>query len=421
MNICKRFRCNTCDTLIDCRIGLSNRSIQPFQFSCSSCEEVISFTVGVDVEDLKGATDIIKFDSPFASETPFVDLHLDFPVSFGEYKAGDTAYMKAVSALGEDSLGHLTQRLNALNVLYEKRRDLKRLITQYKLGNTKSFAKICDALPQVTLRSENKQDVIAALYAATSVMSSPFTIHEENKEISQEMPYILKDLFEKNTGKMIKFVEEITENKFLNNLHHDCISLYPKIIDIDLPLRPVFYYDYINTEKYGDIPARVSASDFESCNNLYKDLVEVFSRQLVLIAGLNNLIKRGDADLFDISVRMNSKGDIVKSFSSLNSYANVDFGQKISAIDDSFYSIDLLAVDNKLRNAIAHYKYEYKESSQLVTFYPAKEGMKREKYHSIYFVEFMRKVLLLFREVHSVNHIIKSLLFFKIFILQRDT
>ncbi len=101
-------------------------------------------------------------------------------------------------------------------------------------------------------------------------------------------------------------------------------------------------------------------------------------------------------------------------------YANVDLGKKIEAIDGSFYIIDTQAIDNKLRNGIAHYKYEYKESTQLIAYYPSKEGMNRKKDYSLYFIEFMRKTLLLFREVHSMNHIIKSLFFFRIFILGKD-
>jgi hypothetical protein len=37
------------------------------------------------------------------------------------------------------------------------------------------------------------------------------------------------------------------------------------------------------------------------------------------------------------------------------------------------------AIDNRLRNGIAHYKYEYNESTQVITYYPTKEGMDREK------------------------------------------
>ena len=420
MNICKRFKCNTCETLIDCRIGMSNRDVQPFQFSCPNCEEIISFTIGADDGGLQGATDIIKFEGPFTGENPFVDLHLDFPVSFGAYKMGNTAYMKAVAELGSESIGHFAQRLTVLNMLHKKSRDLDRLVTQYKRGDTKSFKKICRHIPGVKLKSEEKQDIIAALYSATSIMSSPFTIHEHNKELSEEMPNILSELYSTYTDKFIYFSDTLATNQFLKNLHHDCISLYPKIIDLDLPLRPALYYDYVEPEKLGDVPARVSARDFSDCNNLYKDLAEVYSRQLVLLAGLNNLIKRGDSDLFDPSVRLNKKGGLIKDFSSLNNYANVDLGRKISAIDDSFFKIDPQAMDNKLRNSIAHYKFEYKASSQLITFYPGKEGMNREKCHSIYFIEFMRKMLLLFREVHSINHVIKSLMFFRIFILKKE-
>jgi hypothetical protein len=420
MNICKCFKCDTCDTLIDCRIGMSNRDVQPFQFACPSCEDVISFAIGTSDGELKGATDIVDFKSPFDGTNPFVDLHLDFPVSFEKYEMGNTAYMRAVTELKENSLGHLTHQLHLLNTLHSKQRDLQRLITQYKRGDIKNFEKICTSIPEVKLKSTKSQDVLAALYSATSVMSSPFTIHEHNKELSEKMPQMLQGLYNSEHDQIIEFSNQITGNGFLKNLHHDCLSLYPKIIALDLPLRPALYYDYIDSDKLGKIPARVSISDFDTCNNYYKDLAEVFSRQLILVAGLNNLVKRKNFNLFDNSIRLNKKGDPIRDFSSLDNYANVDLGRKVSAIDDSFFAIDTNAIDNKLRNGIAHYKYEYKESSQLITYYPSKEGMQREKYYSLYFIEFMRKTLLLFREVHSMNHIIKSLLYFRILVLGKN-
>ncbi len=420
MNICKCFKCDTCNTLIDCRIGMSNRGVQPFQFACPICEETISFTIGSSNGELKGAADIKDFTAPFQGKNPFVDLHLDFPVSFGKYKMGNTAFMRAVSELEEDALSHLTLRLSTLNKLYPKQRDLQRLVTQYKRGDIKNFEKVCADILEIGLKSNKKQDVLAALYSATSIMSSPFTIHEHNKELSQNMPKMLQGLHNNYHDKTLEFIDKIIANSFLKNLHHDCLGLYPKVIALDLPLRPVLYYDYTNFDELCKIPARVSTSDFDTCNNFYKDLAEVFSRQLTLLAGLNNLVKRGDFDLFSNSTRFNNKGAPIKEFSSLDSYANVDLGRKVGAIDDSFYIIDTDSIDNKIRNCIAHYKYEYKESTQLITYYPSKEGMKREKHYSLYFIEFMRKSLLLFREVHSMNHIIKSLLYFRILVHGKD-
>jgi hypothetical protein len=403
---------------------MSNRNIQPFQFACPNCEEIITFTFGTNHDDLSGATDVKDFKGPFIGKNPFVDLHLDFPVSFGKYKAGDTAFMRVTRELGSESWMHLKHRLCVLDMLYSKQRDIHRLITQYKRGDITHFKKICSeifaGIHEIELKSESKQDVLAALYGATSIMSSPFTNHEHNEELSEKMPYFLREIYNKYRTKTIEFFDMIVDNGFLKNLHHDCLSLYPKMVELDLPIRPTLYYDYVEPDRLKKIPARISTSDFDACNTFYKDLAEVYSRQLIILAGLNNLIKRGDFDLFCSKVRLNKNGDLIKDFSSLDNYANVDLGRKIDAIDDSFYLIDAEAIDNKLRNGIAHYKYEYKESTQLITYYPKKEGMNRETYYSLYFIEFMRKTLLLFREVHSMNHIIKSLLYFRILILGKD-
>jgi hypothetical protein len=419
MNINKRFQCDTCDAQIDCRIGMSNRDVQPFQFACPACEEVISFVIRPSDGELKGAIEVKAFKEAFGDVEHFVDLHLDFPVSFKKYEQGNTAYMRAVKELGLQSVGALAQRLSMLNMLYPRQRDLQRLVTQYKRGDIQRFKKICNDIPGVEYKTDKTADVIAALYSATSIMSSPFTIHENNKEISEEMPKVLFLLLTNFKDKTVEFNDQITANSFLKNLHHDCLSLYPKIVALDLPIRPALYYDYTSSAILGNVPSRVSTSDFDTCNNFYKDLAEVYSRQLVLLAGLNNLIKRGDFDLFDDSIRLNKNDHVIKAFSSLDNYANVDLGRKLSAIDASFYLLDTEAIDNKLRNGIAHYQYEYKESTQLITYFSGKEGMNREKFYTLYFIEFMRKTLLLFREVHSLNHIIKSLLYFRILVLDK--
>lgn len=420
MNICKCFQCNTCGTKIDCRIGISNRDIQPFQFACPQCEERISFVFGQSDGELLGATEVEDFEGPFNGENPFVDLHLDFPAYFGTYVMGMTTFLRVAREIGRESYQHLNQRLNMLNILYPMQNDLRSVITQYKRGDIDNFQKTCSKIPGVSLKSRKKEDVLAALYSATSVMSSPFTIHEHSSEISSKASDLMMWLHQHHHKKTIAFIDEILGNGYLKNLHHDCLSLYPKLIAMDLPFRSALFYDYANTEELGRIPARISTADFDACSNYYKDLAEVFSRQLTLLAGLNNLIKRGDSNLFDSFLKLTKAQKVRPELESLNSFANVDLGSKLVFIDDCFYRIDMNAIDNKLRNGIAHYKYEYKESTQLITYYPGKEGMSRDKYHEISFMDFMRKSLLLLREVHGVNHIMKAALFYCVLILKKE-
>ncbi|HEM8865016.1 TPA: hypothetical protein U2R11_002244 [Providencia stuartii] len=419
MNICKCFQCETCETLIDCRIGMSNRDTQPFQFACPVCEERITFVFGTKNDHLTGAIDIPEFDSPFTGKNHFVDLHLDFPVYFGKYQKGITTFFRVISEIGQDSYFHLAARLELLNNLHPMERNLERIITQYKQGNISNFEKSCAQIPNIKLKSHKKEDILAALYSATSIMSSPFTLHEENENLAINFPKIYMYLHENHTEKTIDFINEIISNKFLMNLHYDCLSLYPKLIKFDLPLRTAFFYDYINEDKYRPVPVRVSTADFDLCNNYYKDLAEVFARQLTLVAGLNNLLKRADHNEFEASLKMTKKQGIRKELISLNTFADIDLGQKIKFIDDCFYSINKEAIDSRLRNGIAHYKYEYKESTQKITYYPSKEGMERNKYEEISFMEFLRKTLLLFREVHNLNHLIKATFFYEILILKK--
>lgn len=419
MNVCTRYKCDTCETLIDCRIGFSNRDVQPLQFACPECGERISFTLGL--KDLEGATEITNFKAPFTGENVFVDLHLDFPTTFGEYKQGNTTFMRVVSEIGQESFSDLSRRLELLNILGEHHRSLKRLISQYKQGNTKGFEKVIKSLEKlefVKLKSHKAEDVIAALYSATSIMSSPLTIFEHNKELSEVMPRILFGLNEDHHDNLNKFFDDLLTTGFLKKVHHETLSLYPKLIKLEVPMRPALYYDY-KEEELGTVPARVSTTNFESCNNTYKDMAEVYSRQLVLVAGLNNLIKRGDFDLFSDETRLNKKDKVIADFSSLENYAKVDLGRKLSALDDCFFKYDEEALDSRLRNGIAHYKYDYNEATQVITYSSAKEGLTRDKTIEMSLMEFMRKMLLLFREVHSLNHIIKALLFHCVLILKQ--
>ena len=71
------------------------------------------------------------------------------------------------------------------------------------------------------------------------------------------------------------------------------------------------------------------------------------------------------------------------------------------------------AIDNHLRNAIAHYKAEYDEITQIVTYYPKREGIKQDKAEQMYFLEFMRRLLVVYREMHRLHHLIKNLFYYR--------
>jgi hypothetical protein len=388
MNFNQRLECNTCKENIDCRIGMSNRDVQPISFACPTCGEgiLIELTLGKGF-NYKGAKSI-HFDGPFTNENPFIDLHLDFPVKFGEYKMGQTPFMMAHGRIGHENFTIHNTRLNALNLLYPKLEDFKRILRLYSKFGEK-------------LRSEKPQDLNLALYCVIAKVFFPFSMPDENADSVKLHMKAIQNALSKDKESFDAYISELFDTDFLHNIQQDCLDIYPQILTGELAFRPALFLDFDDDYEKELVAFRVSAHDFQTYKDLYKDISEVMSRQLVLVGGLNNLIHRGDFNKFK---------DIGKTTpKSLHAYADLPYGFKTSHLDDCWYSITDGSVNNQLRNSIAHVKVEYNEVTQLITYFPKKEGIKQEKAESIYFLDFMRNILISYREMHRMHQLIKCL------------
>lgn len=348
MNFNQRFECTTCECLVDCRIGMSNRDFQPIRFCCPSCGEAIYIEIGKGVK-VKGAK-AIKFDGPFTNEYPFVDLHLDFPVTFGKYQMGHTPFLKAIGRIGHENFAIHNARLNGLNFLHSKTQELERVLRLYS-KNVNLFGRLCEKEFGETLKSEKPQDVNLALYCVIAKVFAPFSMPTENAEsVAMHMKGI-KDALSSDAKALDVFFEEIIETGFLKNTQHDCLEIYPQILAGELAFRPALFLDFDPDYDKELVAFRVSTDDFQKYKDLYKDISEVLSRQLILVAGINNIIHRKDHNKFK---------DIGKTTpKSLNDFADLPYGFKVAHLDECWYEIGEDAINNQLRNSIAHVKAEY--------------------------------------------------------------
>lgn len=411
MNFNQRLECSTCKENVDCRIGMSNRDIQPISFACPTCGEgiLIELSLGKGFK-YKGAKSI-QFDGPFTNENPFVDLHLDFPVMFDEYKIGHTPFMKAIGRIGFENFQIHNTRLNGLNLLYPKLEDFKRILRLY-YKNKKLFGHLCESKFGEKLRSEKPEDLNLALYSVIAKVFFPFSMLTENADSVELHMNAIGNTLSKDKTSFDNYICELIDTKFLHSLQQDCLDLYPQILAGELAFRPALFLDFDGDYEKELVAFRVSAYDFQSYKDLYKDISEVMSRQLVLVAGLNNLIHRGDHNKFKDFGKNTPK--------SLHAYADLPYGLKAGHLDDCWYDIADRSVNNQLRNSIAHVKVEYDEITQVITYFPKKEGMKKEKPESIYFLDFMRNILISYREMHKMHQLIKCLFNYYYLIYQKD-
>lgn len=404
MNFNISILCDTCQEQTNCRLGMSNRAVQPLRFRCASCGAPIDITmipdfknVGMDIQ-VNGAQRI--HSEKFEPGVNFVDLHLDFPVSFGEYKMGLTPFMAASMRIGHAEMQMHAIRVNYLNDVYEREKEIKDIFTLYAKNKHELFKTKALTFLDSSMGCDTQLDRNRALYFVIERAFFPFSEPSRNVDAVALFTQKLMELEEAGKESLFDFINDIVESGFLKNVQTDCLEVYPRIIDIELMLRPALFLDFDKECEGNQVPYRVSAHEFLDAKDLYKDIAEIISRAMVLVSGINNLSKRGSHNSF-----LGSPG----SPSGLNKFVDFPLGMKLDYIDDSWYSLSGDVMDNQLRNSVAHYKAEYDEVSQEITYYPKREGMKQERSESMFFLDFSRRILIAFRELHRLNHLTKCL------------
>jgi hypothetical protein len=408
MNINLTVQCEDCDNITNCRVGMSNRDIQPLKFSCKGCGSPIGLTFGrMALKRIDGAIEV-EGVTPFDNQTDFVDLHLDFPLVFGKYVMGNTPYFQALHRVGHQNAEFHRQRLELINQQYKKYPTVERLIAMFTKGHFGPFRRFTKERFRVETKSEKPADINAALYTILSFYVLPYTLPDTSSAIVQRYTTMIMSLLQKAPNESRAFLKEISDSTFLQRCQTDCLRIYKPILAAELPLRPALFLDLDSSYVEGQTAMRVSTNDFEEYREVYKDMAELLSRLLVLVAGLNNLINRNKHNEFAKGVHVSNAGKELAP-KTLDAFADVVLANKPKFLDNCWFSLNPIAHDNKLRNAIAHNKIDYDELTQRITYYPKLEGMGNSTKHEIQLLDYMRRMLALFRECHRLHHLVKCL------------
>ena len=297
-------------------------------------------------------------------------------------------------------------RLDILNQIYPRADELKRVINLYHGGNKQLFQKrAAEFLEEEQEQSLLQQDLNATLYRVIAKAFLPFVVHEHGSEISQELPKLLYGIDQEQLG---LFIQDLFATGFLTDLQRDCLRIYPRVLDAEIPFRPALFLDFIEQQESELVAGRVSSQDFFGLKDIYKDILEIISRQIVLVAGINNLYHRGDFNLF--------KPINGGALSSLQKLSEKTLSDRFKYLDECWYNLSVSDLNLGLRNAIAHNNVDYNSDSQTVTYYPEGGRLNAAEGKVVSFLAFMRSLLLAFREMHNLHHVIKSLYYYKILI-----
>ena len=411
MNINITLKCDSCRQPTNCRIGMSNREVQPLRFACPTCGQIIDLTFRPTSTEIIGARQVKTLD-PFDEDTSFVDLHLDFPVTFDKYVMGQTPFMRAAQRIDPEAMGLHVHRLSYLDNYHKERRAFGTLLKHYVHGSTTLFNEVAKQHFQIEVASNRPEDLNAALYKLLAKMMWPFALPGADENVVDFFLKAILPIHTKSKAILDRFIARMRGTRFLIDLQHDCLKIYPRILDADLALRPALFLDFDDSYRASQIAMRVSTDDFRAHKDLYKDITEIVSRQLVLVAAINNMLKRKDHDTFLPGIGLTKRGkDLTPA--NLDEFAKMDFGRRLGSIDHTWYELQDGAANSQLRNAIAHFKTEYDDVSQVVTYYPRRDGLEATGPKTMSFLEFMRRVLTAYREMHRLHHLVKTLFYYQ--------
>lgn len=389
--------CEECENTFSCRIGLSNRAEQELSLSCKECGAISLFKISKNKDfSMEGVKKSV------GNPLYHMDLHLDFPVFESEEHPLISPFLMAHAMGGQFNVSKHAHDTHLLNEISDNITDVKNTLGFFLRKKYKVFSrKTASYLKLDNVELDELQSEIR-LFKYLFELIEPLNSLEKTNSAIDDFLLVIKDLSKNNNSELKSFTTELNNSKFIKNSIDDTVKIYQKILTKEVIFRPSLFLDSIDSN-YSKLPFLLSTKDFEYVSDLFKDISEVLSRQLVVVAGVNNLIKRKNHNSFEPVLSAKNKK---LEPNSLKNYADLDFGKKLSFIDSSWFTISKDIADNQLRNSTAHYKWSYDPSTQIITYFPKKEGLERQVSLDLSLIDYCKKVIDSFRVLHELNFLL---------------
>lgn len=220
---------------------------------------------------------------------------------------------------------------------------------------------------------ENELDATMVLHQMAVLGISNLLPDDTLKDFTQ---YATRIYHENDIAKIISFTQALGGSAYLNSVSKRFVDIYSRwLIDYE-KYNPVVMLvlgnaiEKLDKEQYG-----ITTTSFEDMKSFYSDSYELLLDMIGVAVGLNNLSLRNDYNSFSAKVK-------TKDFVSFWKLAKAE---RIAAlIEEEPYSKPI-SIHRHIRNAVAHYNYEFDPNSQRIHFFDYHKG--KENTTTIYLVD----------------------------------
>ena len=362
-------QCNYCSTKIRLRFQLGFFNI-PFDICCPKC--------GVHFHGEMKIVDETSFRiynaSPIVCSIDDVDYYADLSVELPCKKiepynsekqileAGFSPFLSTHSLMGSDAYLKVAREVGALLRFRSCGwQQLSPLYNLYFAGNA-SLAKDHFLNYSSAYVVENELDASMALHQLTLFGLSHMLPSDTMQQYMACSNSILKEV---GLRKVVEFISILGGSQRLNDLSKKVFKQYTRWFeDIEKYIPAIMLSLSHSTSEVDKTKVGISTSSFEDMISFYADSYEVVLEMIGVAVGLNNIIVRNDFNAF----HPNTKLQDYKAFS------NLVKSQRINALIEEEPFSKSIPIQRHVRNAIAHYDYEYDRNTQVIQFHDQYKG-----------------------------------------------
>lgn len=356
-------KCNYCKTNILLRFQLGEFDI-PFSFNCPNCNVNINGIrriVSNNFIELNNAIQVEETEPEY-----YEDLAVELPHrKIQKYVSFETMYYNGISPfmdmikLFKDPQDYMNIMKSIGSFMAFKVNDWDLIKSLYDLYFGNRIDLIQDPIIKFSPNYivNNKLDATMALHQLTIVGLNKIL---ESNSLEEFMKYSSKIMGKENIAEVKKFVKFIKNNMDFDFELKRIIKVYSRWIEDFEKYIPIVTISLGNLrEKFNKENYGIATMSFENMINFYKDTYELLLDMVTFAVGLNNIFTRGKYDSFS------DKTDILN----FEKYNNLVKSQRLKALIQEEPFSKCISMNRNVRNAIAHYTYDFDSKSQKIYFY----------------------------------------------------
>ena len=364
-------KCDICGAVSNLKYQMGYSTRHPIRFKCQcgvSLRGEYSEKNGINFENAQIVDDqpnqlpalVVYSSGDFLTKPPFIPKKIEqlfMPTSFisATFYLDYDQFRKEFSFVVRyrDELHQINRAINELYFAGNKNL-LVETINKYYSGQI------------FNLKTNNDMDIFRSVAKINQIQ---FLNSKESDAVMKIMSLYQKAVSERRTEleRYISFLKKLNRlERWKKRIYNLCDTVYEKI---DL-LIPIISIDFYKGDKEEMLDGRfaITTTSFEDIKQLYVDLYELIAEVLILLAGFDNVLERGDYEKLKpvAGLKVNSLSDM----------ANMrNKGNIIKFLDNGGKACELVCkcLSSNTRNSIGHYDYDSEEIAnslgQKIKFY----------------------------------------------------